>query len=180
MNRNVVVDIDGVLADFEGAFCQQFGDERRELVNLESRYPSKARQINEFLNDWRVYENLEPIHIGLDICQYLNDHHFNVNIVTARPLGFESMTRRWLKRHGVNFMTFVSDRSKTGRIAIMKPLCAVDDLFSVHMTLLHHNIPTIIVAHPWNNYISENMTRISNLDGFISEFEGIIFNYSQV
>jgi hypothetical protein len=179
MNKTVVVDIDGVLADFEWAFCQEFGNERRELVSLQSRYPNKARKITEFINDGFVYKDLEPIQLGLDICDYLNREGFDVSIVTARPFGFESLTRDWLKRHGVNFTSFVSDTSKTGRIALMKPICAVDDLFSVHKALLLHNIPTIVVAQPWNKYIWEKMLRIRDLPEFIQTFDGVLASYSK-
>lgn len=179
MNKKVVVDIDGVLADFEYAFCQEFGSERRELVSLQSRYPNKARQITEFINDWRVYQDLNPIPLGLNICTYLDDEGFDTYIVTARPLGFESLTRAWLKRQGVNFTSFILDQSKTGRIAVLKPLCAVDDLFSVHKALLHHNIPTILVAHPWNNYIGENTIRVHDITEFVVAFEDVLANYTE-
>ena len=174
MNRKVVVDVDGVLADFEWAFCQTFGNERRELVSLQSRYPAHARKITEFINDGHVYRDLEPIRFGLEICEWLNAGGFEVAIVTARPFGFESITRDWLKQYGIEYMTFVSDVSKTGRIALMKPLVAIDDLFSVHTALLWHNIPTIIVAQPWNNYIAEDMRRVSNLSEFIASFEDVL------
>jgi hypothetical protein len=174
MSSCVVVDIDGVLADFEGAFCEKFGWERRELVSLESRYPSRTREINKFINDGEVYKNLKPIKLGMEIVEYLHDEGFDVHVVTGRPFGFESITRAWLNRHRVNYWSFALDTHKTGKIAQLKPLCAVDDLFSVHTALLKHNIPTILVAQPWNQYSGENLRRISNLTEFISEFEQVI------
>ena len=174
MNNTVVVDIDGVLADFEGAFCAEFGDERRELVSLQSRYPARARTITTFINDGFVYKDLKPILFGLEIVRYLNDGGWDVSIVTARPFGFESITRDWLKQYGVEYASFVSDVSKTGRIALMKPLVAIDDLFSVHTALLWHNIPVIVVAQPWNAYSRQNMRRVSNLSEFIASFEDVL------
>lgn len=179
MNRTVVVDVDGVLADFEGAFCEEFGYERRELVSLESRYPAQARKINAFLNDGFVYKNLKPLERGLEIVHYLNENGFDVNIVTARPFGLESVTRDWMKRYGVRYSSIISDRPKIGRIALIKPLCAVDDLFSVHTALLGHNIPTILVAHPWNAYSGENLRRIDNLGQFILAFEDVLESSDQ-
>lgn len=174
MNRKIILDIDGVLADFEGAFCEEFGYDRRELVSLESRYPNQARRINKFINDGFVYKNLKPIQLGLDIATFLNMKFFDIHIVTSRPFGLDSVTRGWLKRHGVNFSTYTSDRSKTGTITLARPLCAVDDLFSVYQALLKHNIPTIIVSQPWNNYIGENMRRINNLSEFVQNLNEII------
>lgn len=174
MNKRVVVDIDGVLADFEGAFCEEFGYDRRELVSLESRYPAQARKINKFINNGFVYKNLKPLELGLEIVRYLNENDFEVSIVTARPFGLESVTRDWLYRYEVEYSSFISERAKTGQIAIMKPLCAVDDLFSVHTALLGHNIPTVVVAHPWNAYFGENLRRVANISQFITNFEDIL------
>lgn len=173
-NRKVAIDMDGVLADFEGEFCKEFGYDRRELVSLESRYPEHARKIVEFINDGFVYKRLKPIQLGLDIVNYLNEMYFDVLIVTARPTHTDYVSRDWLERRGVNFMSFCQDSHKTGRIATLKPLLAIDDLFSVHMSLLKHNIPTIIVAQPWNNYKGENMARVSNLSEFADAFNKVM------
>lgn len=174
MNRKVVVDVDGVLADFEGSFCETFGYERRELVSLESRYPEHARKIVEFINDPFVYKALKPLQIGLDIINYLNELYMDIHIVTGRPFGTEGVTRRWLDTHNIKFHSLTVDKSKTGRIALLKPLFAVDDLFSVHNALLGSKVPVILVSHPWNNYKGEDLRRISNLTGFQAEFNDIM------
>lgn len=67
--------------------------------------------------------------------------------------------------------TISVDDNETGKIVNMQPLCAIDDLFSVQQALSRHNIATIIIAHPWNNYIGENMQRVSDIDQFIESFE---------
>jgi len=174
MNKKVVIDVDGVLADFESAFCNAFGHERREMVSLESRYPGKARQIYSFLNDAFVYKELQPIQLGLQIVEFVNKMGYDVHIVTGRPFGLEGVTRTWLKKYDVQFDSFTLDTSKTGAITLLSPLCAVDDLLSVHKALLWHNIPTILVAHPWNDYKAENIRRINTLDEFITSFKAII------
>jgi 5'(3')-deoxyribonucleotidase len=173
-NRKVVVDMDGVLADFEGEFCKEFGYDKRELVSLESRYPEHARKIVEFVNDGFVYRRLKPIQLGLDIVNYLNELYMDVIIITARPYYTEPVSRQWLNKNHISFCGFYQDTSKTGRITLLKPLLAVDDLFSVHLKLLKHNIPTIVVAQPWNNYKHENMRRISNLYEFSEQFNEIM------
>lgn len=176
VNRKVVVDIDGVLANFEGAFCETFGYERRELVSLESRYPEHARKIVEFINDPFVYKALKPLQIGLDIIAFLVKKGFDIHVVTGRPFGMEGVTRRWLQQNDIQFDTLTLDTHKTGCIALLKPLVAIDDLFSVHTALLGANVPVIVVAHPWNNYKDENMRRISNLSEFIESFNDVLTN----
>ena len=174
MNRKVVVDVDGVLADFEGAFCDAFGYERRELASLESRYPEHARKIVEFLNDGFVYKRLDFLQLGTEITDYLFHRGFDIHIVTGRPFGMEGITRRWLKNKLIHFNTLTLDAHKTGAIALLRPLCAIDDLFSVHTALLGANVPVILVAHPWNRYSGENLRRISNLSEFVDSFNDII------
>lgn len=161
MNRRVVVDVDGVLADFERYFCKTFGWERRELAHLESRYPKQAREIVEFLNDPMTYKDLEPIQFGLSIVDYLNRAGFEVHIVTGRPFGMEQLTKLWLGRHGVKYVGFKSNVRKVGEIVSVRPLCAIDDLFTIHQALLFHNIKTLLVASPWNKYIGEDIHRVA-------------------
>jgi hypothetical protein len=174
MNNRVVVDIDGVLANFEKAFCQEFGWERREMVSLESRYPAQSRAISQFVEDLFSYQDLELLPLGLEIINYLNRYRFEVHLVSARPWGSEKPTQNWLKRHGVNFDSLYVSRQKTGQIANLRPLCAVDDLFSVQQTLLKHNIPTLLIAQPWNNYSDENIQRITNIHEFMESLDCII------
>lgn len=161
MNKRVVVDIDGVLADFERDFCQAFGWEHREYANLQLRYPNKSRHILEYINDPTSYKDLEPIQFGLSIVDWLNRSGFEVHIVTGRPFGLESITKRWLDRHGVIYSGFRYNVRKVGEIVSVRPLCAIDDLFAIQQSLMFHNIKTLLVSQPWNAFIEENIQRVS-------------------
>lgn len=174
MNRNVVVDIDGVLADFEGRFVQEFGDERRELESLESRYPSRAITINSFVHDPATYKNLEPIPLGLSVVEYLTDNGWDVDVVTSRPADAEWVTRRWLKEHGVNFLSFSINPNKSGRIAELAPVCAIDDLISVARLLKRYSVPVLIMQQPWNWFFENKKRVFSNLSQFITSFNELI------
>lgn len=170
MNRRVVVDMDGVLADFDGAFCLEFGYERRGFASLENRYPEHRREILKFINDGNVYAHLNPLQLGLDIVKWLNKNGFEVCIVTGRPFGFDSLSIGWLKRYGVKFSSYICERPKIGKIVNINPLCAVDDLFSIYKSLYGHCIPCILTAHEYNDFIGENMPRVATSDQFIQTF----------
>ena len=176
MNKNVVVDIDGVLADFEGEFVRIFGDDRRELESLESRYPNpnKARSINQFVNNPRTYQKLEPISLGIAIVDYLNDNGYDVNIITSRPLDTEWVTRRWLKKWGVEFLSFGIYPNKIHRIAEIAPVCAIDDLISVSRHLEPYNVPVLMIQHPWNWFYEYKQRIFSNINQFMTAFNKII------
>lgn len=173
MNRKVVVDIDGVLADFEGAFCKEFGHDNRELVSLEKRYPLRAKEITKYINDPISYKNLDLLLVGKQITDFLYNSGYEISLVTSRPMGCYYTTRDWLFRHRVNFFSLTVDPHKTSRIKAMKPLFAVDDLLSVQMALLVADIPTIIVSHPWNETSENKSQRISNINEFIASFTEI-------
>ena len=161
MNRRVVVDVDGVLADFEGSFCKEFGYEHREFAHLTLRYPKQEVAIVRYINDPFSYVNLEPIQFGLSIVDYLNRAGFQVHIVTGRPKFLESSTKDWLNRHGVKYHGFRINTRKVGEIVSVRPICAVNDLFSIHASLLFHNIKTLLVAKRWNDFNSEEIQRVS-------------------
>lgn len=173
MNKNVVVDIDGVLADFEGEFVRTFGDDRRELESLESRYPSQGHKINQFVNNPTTYANLKSISLGLSIVDYLNDNGYDVNIVTSRPMDAEWVTRRWLKNHGVRFLSFGVYPNKIARIAQINPICAIDDLISVSRYLEPYNVPVLMMQHPWNWFYEHKNRVFNNINQFMSAFDRI-------
>lgn len=102
MRRNykhtIAVDIDGVVADFEGEFCDRFGYENRHLVNLEARYPEiDAGIIQEFVNSPESYENLAPIFGGYLLLRQAKSLGFYVVLITSRPKNCAEVTREWLE-----------------------------------------------------------------------------------
>lgn len=174
MNRDVVVDIDGVLADFEGEFVRTFGDDRRELESLESRYPNSGSRISQFVNDPLTYRNLKPIPLGMAIVDFLNDNGYDVNIITSRPLDTEWVTRRWLKKWGVGFLSFGVYPNKIRRIAEIAPICAIDDLISVSRHLEPYNVPVLMMQHPWNWFYEYKNRVFSDMNEFMTAFGKII------
>lgn len=174
MNKNVVVDVDGVIADFEGEFIRTFGDDRRELESLESRYPSRGAEINRFVNNPATYKTLQPIPLGLSIVEYLTDNGWDVDIVTSRPADVEWITRRWLKEWGVNFLSFSINPNKAGKIYELEPVCAIDDLISVARTLKRYSVPVLLMQQPWNWFFENKKRVFSNLNQFVTSFNELI------
>jgi hypothetical protein len=175
MKKKVVVDIDGVLADFEGAFCAEFGSKNRHMEKLGERYPRNQIAIADFLSDPFVYENLKPISLGLSLIEYLsNRDDVEISIVTARPSITHSITLAWLRRNRIHFDSFCMDTPKTGRISLMKPFCAIDDLLSVYDALFSLNVPCLLISQPWNQ---GKETKFVNLEQFIDQFSQLEYEY---
>lgn len=168
----VVLDVDGVLADFEGYFCEKFGDEHRELVGLEKRYPSQRESIMRFVNSPETYRYLDALQVGLDIAQFLSYEDVDLHIVTSRPMLTHRVTQEWLRRFHVPFTTLSTKRDKVAFIRALKPILAVDDIISVATDLHQSDIPTILVRHPWND--TPFFPRIRTIEEFKYEYERVV------
>ena len=56
-----VLDIDGVLADFEEGFCEAFGYSNRDLYSLEERYPDADQGLLKVCRKSSQLQGLAPI-----------------------------------------------------------------------------------------------------------------------
>lgn len=168
----VVLDIDGVLADFEGYFCETFGDAHRNLVGLQQRYPDQKDKIVRFVNCPDTYRYLDALEVGLDIAQWLSFEGVSIHIVTSRPVGTHLVTQEWLHRFHVPYVSLSTKKDKTVFIRTLKPVLAVDDIISVAQDLYQSDIQTILVRHPWNE--TPFFPRIRTLEEFKYEYERVV------
>lgn len=167
-----VVDVDGVLADFEGYFCDTFGDAHRDRVGLQQRYPDQKDKIVRFVNSPETYRYLDALEVGLDLVQWLSFERVSVHIVTSRPVGSHLITQEWLHKFHVPFSTVSTKKDKVAFIRALRPAFAVDDIISVANELYQSDIPTILVKHPWNE--TPFFPRIRTLEEFQYEYERIV------
>lgn len=168
----IVLDVDGVIADFEGFFCEMFGGEHRQLVHLQSRYPNKKDAIHKFVNNPETYRFLDALQVGLDIADFLYHEHCDVHIVTSRPIGSNQVTYEWLKKFHVPFRSLSTKKDKVAFIKALRPALAVDDIISVAEGLYQDDIPTILIQHPWNE--TPFFPRIITLEEFKYEYGRIV------
>lgn len=170
----VVLDIDGVMADFELEFCLHFGSRRRHLVELEHRYPERKAEIENFVADRMTYKDLLPIPVGIEIAQWLPTQRAIVHVVSSRPPNSVEITRKWLAQHKVSYESLKIDRNKGAVIKGLSPDIIVDDIIGV-CTYAHLNIPgvtPVLVRQPWNEIVF--FPRITTL----AQFQRIFFKVS--
>lgn len=99
-----VFDCDGVLADFEGEFCDAFGTKNRHLYSLSARYPEVDPDlIKEWVNDAENYRNLNPIFGGVTLLNQLKSKGFFIVLVTSRPEKLEKVTIEWLELYNIPY-----------------------------------------------------------------------------
>jgi len=170
----VVLDVDGVLADFEGAFCDKFGWQYRNMTKLEYRYPAKSYEIGTFSLASRTYEYLDIVELGVKIARFCENERFNIHVISSRPAYTERITGTWLKQNKIPFHFLSTENgSKTFRIERAKPLFVVDDLLSVCEECANIEIPSFLIDQPWNQKedLDGIIYRIKTFDDFLFVFD---------
>lgn len=148
---SVVLDCDGVLFDFEGAFCERFGWENRHLYKLEERYPEYADNITLFSEITSTYERLDIVEMGVKIARFCENEGFDIHVISSRPLYTEQVTGASLKLNKIPFHFLSTENgSKIFRIKRANPLFVVDDMLSVCEECAEAGIPSFLVDQPWN------------------------------
>lgn len=156
--KSIAVDIDGVLADFEGEFCERFGSNNRHLSELELRYPDVDKSvISEFVDSETVYANLTPMFGGMvALLQRASTLGLNIVLMTSRPKKLEKTTLDWLHGYHAQFdeILFVTDKSeaiaKYNEINPSREIIAIIDDLVKNLTSLPNNCVGIAWEQPWN------------------------------
>lgn len=152
----IMVDIDGVLADFEGKFCDDFGGDNRHLYSLEDRYPNLDRDlIAEYVKNPDNYVDLAPIFGGLLFCRQAHQRGWYVLLMTSRDRKLKDVTKSWLNKYSVNYHELMFTRNKSAAVEDFDTLhpeypvrIVVDDSVSVLESMRRKY--SVTWSQPWN------------------------------
>lgn len=111
-----IIDVDGVLADFESYFCSEFGSKNRHLYSLEDRNPNIPKDaIQRWVNNPENYADLAPIFGGILLLNEIKKNNMDVMLLTSRPRTAKKVTEAWLERYSVNYdwLHFSTDKLDT-------------------------------------------------------------------
>jgi hypothetical protein len=154
---SVAVDCDGVIANFEGEFCNRFGDANRHLFDLHKRYPEVDPElITEFVNSPDTYADLEPMFGGVLLTNHLHRLGFNIVIMTNRPKAAQGYTKEWLENYHVPFtdLVFAKHKSETiedyNRFYLNQPIKMLIDDLTLNLESLPTGVVGIAWEQPWN------------------------------
>lgn len=135
----ICCDIDGVISDFEGKFCEDFGNNNRHLYSLEGRYPEiDPELIREYVGNPENYVDLAPIFGGLLFCRQAHLRGWYVLLMTSRDKKLREVTKSWLSKYSVVYHELMFSRNKREAVADFDALhpeypvsIVVDDSVSV-------------------------------------------------
>jgi 5'(3')-deoxyribonucleotidase len=158
--KTAVLDIHGVLADFEGKFCEDFGLENRHLYSLTQRYPNVPEElIYEWVHSESTYRDLNPMFGGLTLAKQLKDRGYQIYLLTACPNTdrMYDITKKWLHTYSVAYdnLTFSSEKGSQIRkwsLAGKNVEVFVDDSESNISDVRYQNpgVTCLAWASPWN------------------------------
>jgi len=177
MNKSVILDMDGVLADFEGAFCEEFGYNSRHLTSIEERYPEYEDDIELFVLSSATYDKLDVVPLGMKIAKWCHEREFDIYILSARPYYTVQSTGLWLKRNGIPFHFLeVGVQSKIQSIIRINPLFVVDDMLNVCTDCDKFQVYSMLIDWPWNqcNNLPTLVKRIRNFQDFEQYYQHIL------
>ena len=167
---SIMVDVDGVLADFEGRFCQDFGSDNRHLYCLEDRYPKVDPElIREYATNPENYKDLAPIFGGLLFIRQAHQRGWYVLLVTSRDKSLREVTKSWLSKYNATYDELIFSRNKSAAIddfeamnPTKKMAIVVDDSVSVLQSMPERYC--VAWSQLWNfgyypmmNYSGDNM-----------------------
>lgn len=176
--KNVAVfDIDGVIADCEGKFCEDFGTDNRHLYDFCVRYPKVDPElIKEWLLNPETYRDLTPIFGGITLLNEFKSRGFHILLLTARDKSLLKVTTDWLKKYHINYDEIYFGKNKVEIIRDYQHLNAnkkisvvVDDSYDNCKTLRSNfKFPVVCWKQPWNNYVDSFPHAYYNDDTMIS------------
>ncbi len=158
----IMVDIDGVLADWETPMCDAFGYVNRHMYSPYDRYPGVSRElIDEFIQNPYNYEDLEPIFGGILFCHQAKARGWYVMLCTSRPYnnGVYDITTTWLNKYRVEHDELIFSQKKADAILDFNEqnpdkgvTIAVDDSVAV-LRAMPTNVYPVAWQQEWNlNY----------------------------
>lgn len=159
----IAVDIDGVLADFEGKFCEDFGYKNRHMYKLGDRYPDLDRDlILEYVQNPSNYVDLAPIFGGILFTRQAHARGWYILLVTARDRSLREVTKNWLAKYSVVYHELYFTKNKREAIQdfdalnpTRKVAIVVDDSVSVLESMPERYC--VAWNQPWNCWYYPNI-----------------------
>jgi 5'(3')-deoxyribonucleotidase len=160
----LVIDLDGVCADFHGALIEHVGPPRDiRGWGFEEWYPEAAlrEKAEAFTADPESYRNLALLPACKKTLNALHNAGHRLIAVTARPKEAEEVTKEWCHRNlrGLfHEIRVVGPEEKVGKILDIHPHLILDDNSKTCQALREKGLYAIMFSQPWNMAAEGNRT----------------------
>jgi len=174
----IAIDIDNVIADFEGAF-------RRE-INKKYNYELKRKDIKEFdfhkctnltekqeqmlFNDFinnDGFVNLKLIRGSRENITKIKENNFII-LITSRPKALRNITLEWFRRKRVPYDKIIWSKNK--HLQKTKYDILIEDKFEYALDVAKKDRKVILIDYPWNrkNIFHRNIIRVKKWNDIVS------------
>lgn len=194
-NGTIYVDIDDVISDSTKQFTHVLSEHFDKSCNIEEitsfdlqksfhLTDDEYRHFMELIHAPEVLRNNDPVRGAAESIRKLNDHGYEIIVITGRPVTTYEDSLYWLESHEITFseLYFVD---KYGRYDAETALpyvkqvedlrdfnftCAVEDSFATSLKLADMGIPVALLDRPWNRIPlaedSKEASLINRCDGW--------------
>lgn len=154
----IVLDMDGVIADFCGAIIEAFGHPPKDSAGWDWNdwYPGDMElqeRARAFTKNPESYRNLQPLPGARKSIRKIAQAGHPLYIVSARPKGAQEITEAWVHKYlrgDIKEVHTVGTSQKVHFIEEMHPHLVVDDRPEIIKSLQELGIPVVIFDQPWN------------------------------
>jgi uncharacterized HAD superfamily protein len=169
----IAVDLDEVLADSMVTVCEILNRNRPMPLTVESFVRWKAWEIAGITKDeffrtldeaWFSWESIPPTEEDLDVKFSQLSKFGEVDIVTGRSQGTVASANSWLKKHRIQYNSFVRTRNSTTAKLSLNYDLYIDDSAEL-MSLIASRLRGVGVLYlrPWNRNAAQ-MSRIFKVE----------------
>lgn len=158
----IVLDMDGVIADFHGTLIEKVGAPKRmDSWKWEDWYPGdEKRQIEAkaFTSSPDSYHFLQPLPGARKSIRKIAEAGNKIYIVTGRPEGADWVTQDWVNKYlrgDIEKVFVVGHASKVGTIKELSPHLVVDDNADTIHQLVEAGIGAVVFNQPWNQDVKD-------------------------
>lgn len=163
-SKTIAFDLDGVLADFDGASRRVLGECNTSLFSLEERYPGREDEIKEIVHDPAFYLKLYMTPYAQIVTQSLKRRKYFILAVTSRPVIVKDATWDWIRNHGIHTDLVWFRQDKIPILKEYKPYYMIEDCPAQITAMWKAKIPIMIMDQPWNqNGLPHSIPRLYEL-----------------
>lgn len=155
------IDVDGVIADFNGAWCEKFPDVSADIKSWYIDY-----KMSERFEEMKMNNTLDDFYLNINPLISPNDLPFEPHCyITSRPVSKE-ITEMWLKKHKFPLKKVISIDINTNKtqVALQEGVeIFIDDRYENFVELNNGGVFTYLYTQPWNIKYNVGHMRINSL-----------------